>query len=85
MLADFLPKAGSTWRTRDGRLLRVEEIVNSASSSSGPLVVVSVLNPIGKMKSRTVLGIRNFLDKSPSAFLKRCEAQVDQPVEGAHQ
>lgn len=64
----MIPEVGSEWLARDGRRMRVEEILPKTTNTN-TMIRMTVLNATGRMKKKTQMHPRNFGDDM-SAFLQ---------------
>lgn len=69
----MIPAVGSEWLARDGRRMRVEEVVIPVHASDMPWAKVTVLNARKGMRRKTTMATSNFSDAQWSAFLRPAE------------
>lgn len=63
----MIPEVGTTWRARDGRIMRVDEVVIPPDAADMPWAKLTVLNPEKGMRRTTKMHTGNF---DPCAFLQ---------------
>lgn len=66
----MIPDIGSEWIARDGRVMRVEEVVIPVDPADMPWAKVTVLNATKGMRRKTQMSTSNFSDAQWSAFLR---------------
>lgn len=66
----MIPEIGSEWIARDGRKMRVEEVIYPVDPSDLPWCKMIVLNARKGMKRRTTMSTGNFSDREYSKFLR---------------
>lgn len=71
----MIPEIGSEWIARDGRRMRVEEIVIPALPSDTPWCHMTVLNPGKGMRRKTQLSTANFGSETHIGFLRPMTTQ----------
>jgi hypothetical protein len=59
------PDIGSTWKARDGRIMRVQRIVPPGIGQDHSRAVMAVLNPGHRMKGFTEISCAYFVGKKP--------------------
>lgn len=66
----MIPTIGSEWIARDGRKMRVDEVIIPVSPADMPWAKVTVLNATKGMRRKTQMSTSNFSDAQWSAFLR---------------
>ena len=66
----MIPKVGSEWYARDGRVMRVDEVVIPVRVEDMPWCKMTVLNAGRRMKKTTTMNTRHFGSELVSAFLR---------------
>lgn len=72
----MIPAIGSEWLARDGRRMRVEEVVIPTYPDDEPWAKVTVLNARKGMRRKTTMGTSNFSDAQWSAFLRPADPET---------
>lgn len=75
----MIPKIGSEWIARDGRKMRVDEVVIPINPADSPWAKVTVLNATKGMRRKTQMATTNFSDAQWSAFLRPLNSGRMQP------
>lgn len=65
----MIPEIGSEWLARDGRIMRVDDVVIPTLAQDMPWAKLTVLNPRKGMRKRTTMSTANFGTEFVSAFL----------------
>lgn len=63
----MIPEVGTVWKARDGRVMRVDEVIIPVLASDMPWAKVTVLNAGKGMRRKTTMNTGNF---DPGAFLQ---------------
>lgn len=66
----MIPDVGSEWIARDGRKMRVEEVIIPVLESDMPWCKMTVLNPEKGMRRKTTLSTSNFGSETHIGFLR---------------
>lgn len=66
----MIPVVGSEWYARDGRVMRVDEIVLPADVTIMPRAKMTVLNAGRGMRKKTEMSVANFGDELYIGFLR---------------
>jgi hypothetical protein len=66
----MIPAVGSEWIARDGRRMRVVEVVVPKDPADVPWCKMDVLNPGKRMRRRTEMSTANFGSETVPAFLR---------------
>lgn len=66
----MIPDVGSEWIARDGRKMRVEEVVVPVDPADMPWCRMTILNPGKGMRRRTQLSTANFGSETHIGFLR---------------
>ena len=66
----MIPKVGSEWYARDGRVMRVDEIMIPVRREDMPWCKMTVLNAGKGMRKKTTMNTGNFGSELVSAFLR---------------
>lgn len=64
----MIPKIGSEWKAKDGRLMVVDDVITPTIPGASPWAMLTVLNPTKGMRRRTTMSTTKF-GNSPTAFL----------------
>lgn len=72
----MIPDIGSEWIARDGRLMRVEEVVIPVDAADMPWAKLTVLNPTKGMRRKTEMSTANFGSDTHFGFLRPHPARV---------
>jgi hypothetical protein len=65
-----IPKIGSEWIAKDGRKLRVDEVIIPVLETDMPWCKMTVLNPGKGMRRKTQMSTHNFGSETYPAFLR---------------
>lgn len=71
----MIPEVGTEWYARDGRVMRVDEVVIPVDPSIMPWCKMTVLNAGKRMRRKTQLSTVNFGSDLVSAFLRPRKAE----------
>jgi len=71
----MIPAVGSEWIARDGRKMRVEEVIIPACDSDMPWCKMTVLNPSKGMRRRTSLSTASFGSETHIGFLRPIKSE----------
>jgi hypothetical protein len=74
----MIPEIGSEWIARDGREMRVDEVVTPVLASDMPWAKLTVLNATKGMRRHTTMATSNFGTDTVAAFLRPL-AKAQQP------
>ncbi|GEC17397.1 hypothetical protein GGQ85_004305 [Nitrobacter vulgaris] len=66
----MIPVIGSEWIARDGRKMRVDEVIMPVDPDAMPWCKMSVLNPGKRMRRHTEMAVSNFGRGSYIGFLR---------------
>lgn len=66
----MVPEVGSEWYARDGRVMRVDEVVVPVDPAAMPWCKMTVLNAGKRMRRKTQMSTGNFGSDLVSAFLR---------------
>lgn len=66
----MIPEVGSKWRARDGRIMRVDEVIIPVCPEDLPWAKLTVLNPSKGIRRHTAMSTANFGSDIVSAFLR---------------
>jgi hypothetical protein len=67
---EMIPVIGSEWIARDGRKMRVDEVIMPVDPDTMPWCKMSVLNPGKRMRRHTEMAVSNFGRGSYIGFLR---------------
>ena len=56
----MIPDIGSEWIDRDGRKMRVDEVIIPPDPANMPWCKMTVLNPVKKTRRQTTMSTENF-------------------------
>jgi hypothetical protein len=66
----MIPDIGSEWLARDGRRMRVEEVIIPVRVEGMPWAKLTVLNPGKGMRRKTEMSTANFGSETHIGFLR---------------
>ena len=66
----MIPEIGSEWIARDGRKMRVDEVIIPVDPDAMPWCKMTVLNPGERMRRHTEMSVSNFGRQSHIGFLR---------------
>lgn len=66
----MIPDVGSEWYARDGRVMRVDEVVIPTDPADMPWCKMTVLNAGKRMRRRTTMSTNSFGTSLATAFLR---------------
>lgn len=66
----MIPEVGSEWYARDGRVMRVDEVIVPVRPEDMPWAKMTVLNAGKRMRRKTSMSTANFGSDLISAFLR---------------
>lgn len=67
---EMIPEIGSEWIARDGRKMRVDEVIIPVDPDAMPWCKMTVLNPGKRMRRHTEMAVSNFGRGSYIGFLR---------------
>jgi hypothetical protein len=72
----MIPAVGSEWIARDGRRMRVDEVIVPVDPDAMPWCKMTVLNPGKRTRRHTEMSTSNFGRETHSGFLRPLPCQT---------